>query len=115
MPRTKVSMRPSGERAGWVTESGKLVSLTYCDVDVVVLFECRSIRPPIASKEVSTMPITIQRAPRPRRHVREVTTAGGANLPVRYLNLYRASSGLNQFADPRRSDNVDGDLSLKPC
>src|SRR3979490_256110 len=76
MPRTKVSMRPSGERAGWVTESGKLVSLTYCDVDVVGLFERRIIRPPIASKEARTMPIPIQGARRPRHDVREVTTAG---------------------------------------
>src|ERR1700675_1346935 len=96
MPRTKVSMRPSGERAGWVTESGKLVSLTYCDVDVVVLFERRIIRPPIASKEASIIvPTPIQRAPRPRHHVREVTTALGelaGAMPESVSRFKRAKS-----------------------
>src|ERR1700730_10589519 len=76
MPRTKVSMRPSGGRAGWVTESGKLVSRTYCDVGMVVFFESSIIRP-IASKEASTMLVPIQAATRLRHHVREVTTAEG--------------------------------------
>ena len=30
-PRINASMRPSGESAGWVTESGSLVSCTHCE------------------------------------------------------------------------------------
>src|SRR6185437_402531 len=63
-PRTNVNMRPSGERAGWVTESGKFVSCTHWVLSVAVFLGRNHMKARSAAITVAPAAIYIQRRER---------------------------------------------------